>query len=116
MVENLNVTIDVNPEMQNRRLETPDLARPCETRWLTGTGAGLARQQSAGWGFGQIWIQTDPFLRCKPGPPAGYPNPLLTLGSRGSDTAPITQQRRDYYLSYNYASDIKKLESSRLII
>jgi len=74
-----NATINVKPETQNRRLEPTGLAKPGETRGLTGTGPGLARQESAGRVFGQFWNWTDPFLWSKPGPLAGYPDPLLTL-------------------------------------
>ena len=59
------------------------LAKPGETRGLMGTGQGLARQESAGRVFGRFLNRTDPFLRSKPGPLAGYPNPLLTLGREG---------------------------------
>ena len=75
----LNATINVKPETQNRRLQPKGLAKPGETRGLTGTGPGLARQDSAGRVFGRFWNRTDPFLRSKPGPLAGYPDPLLTL-------------------------------------
>ena len=76
----LNATINVKPETRNRRLEPTGLAKPGETRGLTGTGPGLARQESAGLVLGRFWNRTDPFLRSKPGPLAGYPDPLLTLG------------------------------------
>jgi len=76
----LNPTINVKPETQNRRLEPTGLAKPGETRGLTGTGLGLARQDSAGRVFGRFWNRTDAFLRSKPGPLVGYPDPLLTLG------------------------------------
>ena len=69
----------MKPETQNRRLEPTGLAKPGETRGLTGTGPGLARQESAGRVFGWFWNRTDPFSRSKPGPLAGYPDPLLTL-------------------------------------
>ena len=69
----------MKPKTQNRRLEPTGLAKPGETRGLTGTGLGLARQQSAGRVFGRVWKQTDLFLWSKPGPLAGYPDPLLTL-------------------------------------
>jgi len=75
----LNATINVKPETQNRRLEPTGLAKPSKTHGLTGTGPGLARQESAGRVFGRFWNRTDPFLRSKPGPLAGYPDPLLTL-------------------------------------
>jgi hypothetical protein len=75
----LNATINVKPETQNRRLQPTGLAKPGETRGLTGTGPGLARQESAGRVFGRFWNRTDPFLPSKPGQLAGYPDPLLTL-------------------------------------
>ena len=75
----LNATINVKPETQNRRLEPTGLAKPGETRGLKGTGPGLARQESAGRVSGGFWNRTDPFLRSKPGPLAGYPDPVLTL-------------------------------------
>jgi hypothetical protein len=75
----LNATINVKPETQNRRLEPTGLVKPGETRGLTGTGPGLARQESAGRVFGRFWNRTDLFLRSKPGPLACYPDPLLTL-------------------------------------
>jgi len=75
----LNATINVKPETQNWRLEPTGLAKPGDTRGLTGTGPGLAHQESAGWAFGRFWNRTDPLLRSKPGPLAGYPDPLLTL-------------------------------------
>ena len=75
----LNATINVIPETQNRRLEPTGPAKPDKTRGLTGTGPGLARQESVGRVLGRFWNQTDRFLRSKPGPLAGYPDPLLTL-------------------------------------
>jgi len=76
----LNATINVKPEKPNRRLEPTGLARPSENRQLPGMCPGLARQESAGRVFGRFWNLTDPFLRSKPGPLAGCPDPLLTLG------------------------------------
>jgi len=78
-VADLNATINVKPKMRNRKLELTGVAKPVETHGLTGTGPGLASQESAGWVVGQVWNRTDPFLRSKPGPLAGYPDPLLTL-------------------------------------
>jgi hypothetical protein len=75
----LNATIKVKPKTQNRRLDPTGLAKPGETRGLTGTGPGLTRQDSVGRVFGRFWNRTNPFLRSKPGPLAGYPDPLLTL-------------------------------------
>jgi len=82
----LNATINMKPETQNRRLEPTGLAKPGETRGLMGTGPGLARQESAGRVSGRFWNRTDPFLRSKPGPLAGYPDPLLTLAETDSDS------------------------------
>jgi len=70
----------VKPETQNRRLDPTGLAKPGETRRLMGTGPGLARQELADRVSGRIWNWTDPFLRSKPGPLAGYPDPLLSVG------------------------------------
>ena len=42
-------------------------------------GPGLARQESAGRVCGQVRNRTDPFLRSKPQPLDGYPDPLLTV-------------------------------------
>jgi len=47
---------------------------------LTGTGTGLARQEALGQVVVRVWNRTKPFFRSKPGPLAGYPDPLLTLG------------------------------------
>jgi hypothetical protein len=69
----------VKPETQNRTLEPTGLAKPGDTRMLTGMGLGSARQESAGRVFARFCNRTDPFLRFKPGPLAGYPDPLLTL-------------------------------------
>ena len=71
--------MNMKPETQNRRLEPTGLPKPGEARGLTGTGPGLAHQESVGRVFGRFWNRTDPFLRSKPGPLAGYPDPLLTL-------------------------------------
>jgi len=75
----LNATINVKPETQNGRLEPTGLGKPGKPRGLSGTGPGLARQESAGRVYGRFWNWTDPFLRSKPGPLAGSPDPLLTL-------------------------------------
>jgi len=64
----LNATINVTPETQKRRLEPMGVAKPGETRGLTGTGPGLARQESACPVFGRVWNRTYPFLPSKPGP------------------------------------------------
>jgi len=73
----------VKLEMQNRRLELTDLAKPSKTHGLTGMGLGLAHQEAAGCVFGRVWNRTDLFFRSKPEPLAGYPDPLLKLGGSG---------------------------------
>jgi len=55
------------------------LAKPGKPCGLTGTGAGLARQEAPGLVFGRVWNRTEPFFQSKPRPLAGYPDPLLTL-------------------------------------
>jgi hypothetical protein len=75
----LNATINVKPETQNWRLEPTGLAKPGETHRVMGTGPGLACQESAGRVFGRFWNRTDLFFWSKPGPLAGYLDPLLTL-------------------------------------
>jgi len=67
----LDATINVKPETQNRRLEPTGLAKPGETRGLTCTGLGLARQESEGRVFGWFWNRPNLFLGSKPGPLAG---------------------------------------------
>ena len=66
--------------MQNRRLDPTGLATPGETHGLMGTGLDFNRQAAAGRVVGRCWNQTAPFFQSKPGPLAGYPDPLLTLG------------------------------------
>jgi hypothetical protein len=78
-VADLNAIINVKLKTQNRRLEPMGQADPGETHELTGTGPGLARQESAGQVPRRVWHQTDMFLRSKPRPLVGYPDPLLTL-------------------------------------
>ena len=75
----LHATINMKLQMQNRKLEPTGLAKPSETPRLMGTGPGLNCEESADWGFGWLWNQTDTFFRSKPGPLAGYPDPFLTL-------------------------------------
>jgi len=69
----------MKPDTQNRTLEPTGLAKPGETRGLTGTCPGLACQESAGRVFVHFWNRTDSFLLSKPGRLAGYPDLLLTL-------------------------------------
>jgi len=75
----LNATIKDIPETQNRRLEPTGFAKPGKTRRLTGTGPGLAGQDTAGRVFGRFWKRTEPSFWSVPGPLAGNPDPLLTL-------------------------------------
>jgi len=67
------------PEMQNRRLDPTCLAKHSETHRLMGTRLGLDRQEAVGRVFGRFWNRTETFFRSKPGPLAGYLDPLLTL-------------------------------------
>jgi len=46
---------------------------------VDGYGSGFGPQESGSQVFGRLWNQTDPFLWSKPGPLAGYPDPLLSL-------------------------------------
>jgi len=66
------------PETQNRRLVPTGLAKPGETRGLTGTVPGLDRQEAAGRVYGPFWNASAPFFQSNPGPMAGYPDLLLT--------------------------------------
>ena len=65
------------------------LAKPGKTRGLTGTGVGLAHQEPPGRVFGRFWNWPERFFRSKPGPLAGYPDPLLTLNTRHQDITQI---------------------------
>ena len=67
------------PETQNRRLGQMGLAKPGETRGLTGLGPRFDRQEAAGQVFGRFWNRTEPFFWSKPRPLACHPDPLLTL-------------------------------------
>jgi len=77
----LNITINVKPKTWNQRLEPMGQVNPGETWGLTGTDPGLIRQESAVWGFKQVWNGTDKFLQSKPGLLVSYPDLLLTLPS-----------------------------------
>jgi len=72
----LNATINVKPETQNRRLEPTGLAKPGEIRGLTGTGPGLAREESACRVFGRFWNRTDPFFAVQTRTAGGLPGPV----------------------------------------
>jgi len=55
------------------------LAKPSETRGLMSTGPDLAFQEFVGWVFRWVWNQRNLFLRSKPAPLVGYPDPLLRV-------------------------------------
>ena len=69
----------VKPETQKQRLEPTGQAKAGKPCGSTGTGPGLVRQEAASRVFGWVWNVTDQCLQSKPGPLAGYPDPLLTL-------------------------------------
>jgi len=93
----------MKPEMQNRRLDPRGLAKHGETRGLTGTGPGLAHQESPGGVLGRLENRTDPFLWSKPRPLVGYPYPLLTL--QGGHIQKINGTRTS---GYNIVIDLAK--------
>jgi len=64
--------------MQNWRYKATGQAKPGGTCGLAATGLGLAHQEAEGRIFGQFRNRTDQFLQSKPGPQAGYPDPLLS--------------------------------------
>jgi hypothetical protein len=43
-------------------MEPTGLAKPGQTRRLTGTGTGLARQEALGRVLGWVWYRTEPFF------------------------------------------------------
>jgi len=48
--------------------------------------------------FGRFWNRTEPFIRSKPGPLAGYPDPLLTLPqTTSSGKVKCTRERFSWY-------------------
>jgi len=53
---------------------------------VDGYGSGFGPPRVSGSGFGRVWNRTDPFLQSKPGPLAGYPDPLLTLAAPAPTT------------------------------
>jgi len=71
--------MNAKPETQNRISEQMGLANHGETHGLTRTGPALAHQGSATLVFGLVRYQTDRFLQSKPGPLAGYLDPLLSV-------------------------------------
>jgi len=52
-------------------------------------GMGSACQEAPGRVFGPVWTRTEPFFRSKPGPLAGYPDPLLTVGPVQMASTPV---------------------------
>jgi len=69
--------------MQNRRLDPTVQTKPGETSESMVTGPGLDSQEAVGQDVGQFWNRTESFFRSKPGPLAGFPDLLLTLGVPG---------------------------------
>ena len=67
------------PETQDRRLELMGPVKSGKTYRFTVTCLGLASQEAAGLVFARVLDWSDPFLRSKPRPLAGYPDPLLTI-------------------------------------
>jgi len=74
-------------------------AKPGKTHGLAGTGPGLAHQDSAGLVFGQVWTQTNPFVRSKPGLLAGYPDLFLTLLIAGHELV-IGSSKLPYFIFF----------------
>ena len=66
-------------ETQKQTLEPTGLAKPGKTRALTGSGSGLARQDTAGRVLGRFWNRTERYFWAETGLLAGYPDPLLPL-------------------------------------
>jgi len=75
----INLTINREPETQNRRLEPMGIAKHDKTCGFTGTCPGLASQDIASQVFVRFWNRNKLFLRSAALPLAGYPYPLLTL-------------------------------------
>jgi len=80
----LTATINRTTRKWEPETATDGSSQTRQTCRLTGTGTGLARQESPGRVFGSFWNRTEPFFRSKPGPLAGYLDPLLTLTINGS--------------------------------
>jgi len=73
-----STTINVKPETPNQILELTGLAKPRENCGLLDTGPGLARQESAGQGFGWVANKTDLCLQSKREPLAGVRGVSIT--------------------------------------
>jgi len=64
-------------------LDLTGLAKPGKTSGFIGTGTGVAHQGAAGRVFRLVWNPTELFFLFKPGPLAGYLDPLLTQHKPG---------------------------------
>jgi hypothetical protein len=60
-------------------IEMEGYSQTLQNPLIDGYRSGFGLPRVSGSGFGRVWNQTDPCLRSKPGPLAGYPDPLLTL-------------------------------------
>jgi hypothetical protein len=105
----LNATINRTPEMQKRILEPTGLCKPGKDPRLTGIGQDLAHQEAAGQVFGRYWNRTKPFFRSKPGPLAGYPDPLLTLDGAGAIEVDLRLGLRLFHFSFGHADFLVSL-------
>jgi len=66
-----------NTEFAKMRLCS--MINPAKKPWVYVRSGYQTRQDSAVRFFGRVRNRTEPFFRSKPGPLAGYPDPLLTL-------------------------------------
>jgi len=61
------------------------------THRLPGIGLGLDCQELAGRVLGQFWNRSERFFRFKPGKPAGFPDPPLTLPLKANYVLSVAQ-------------------------
>ena len=121
LVAYLNATINVQPKMQNCRLELTGLPKPGETCGLMDTDPGLAWHDSVCWFFRRVWNLTDTFLRSKPGPLAGYPDSLLTLAVNSAATVLVVSNCSPHLLDHlmlcaAHLSSFKMTWSTSLVV
>jgi len=64
---------------RNRKVGTAVRFQPGQKPTVICPVRVTTRQDIAGRVFGRVWNRTEPIIRSKPGPLAGYPDPLLTL-------------------------------------